>query len=214
MNYEDQLAALQIELVKFPRLGARHGPTHRRGLRGAGCRGQGRLHRAGAPEPETRGSRGWWRCRNRPEREDRAMVFPALHPSSARRRRDPDVRPQAGTTAAWSSMSSASARPKERQIVLPPVCPITKKMLVDDGIRLTKIWLNVGRAEQLRPLFSTAKRDPLKQWKLSWIDVEGLKKMGHLFRRHRRDAVGWAHTAPRALDGDPIRRQSAGPGLP
>ncbi len=53
--------------------------------------------------------------------------------------------------------------------------PDFEKMLVDDGIQLFKIWLNVGRAEQLRR-FLDRESDPLKQWKLSWIDVEGLKK--------------------------------------
>ena len=50
-----------------------------------------------------------------------------------------------------------------------------EKMLVDEGITLVKFWLNVGRAEQLRR-FLSRESDPLKQWKLSWIDVEGLKK--------------------------------------
>ncbi|MEQ9259917.1 MAG: polyphosphate kinase 2 [Roseovarius sp.] len=50
-----------------------------------------------------------------------------------------------------------------------------EKMLVDEGIHLFKFWLNVGRAEQL-DRFLKRERDPLKQWKLSWIDVEGLKK--------------------------------------
>jgi polyphosphate kinase 2 len=50
-----------------------------------------------------------------------------------------------------------------------------EKMLIDDGIRLFKIWLNVGRATQLKR-FLDRERDPLKQWKLSWIDVEGLSK--------------------------------------
>ncbi len=53
--------------------------------------------------------------------------------------------------------------------------PDFEKMLVDEGIHLFKIWLNVGRAEQLRR-FLARESDPLKQWKLSWIDVEGLKK--------------------------------------
>lgn len=53
--------------------------------------------------------------------------------------------------------------------------PDFEDMLVDEGILLVKIWLNVGRAEQLRRFLSREK-DPLKQWKLSWIDVEGLKK--------------------------------------
>ena len=48
-------------------------------------------------------------------------------------------------------------------------------MLIDSGIIFRKIWLTVGRAEQLRR-FLARESDPLKQWKLSWIDVEGLKK--------------------------------------
>lgn len=47
--------------------------------------------------------------------------------------------------------------------------------LADDGIHLFKFWLNVGRAEQIRRFISREK-DPLKKWKLSWIDVEGLEK--------------------------------------
>ncbi|WP_298906293.1 polyphosphate kinase 2 [uncultured Aliiroseovarius sp.] len=53
--------------------------------------------------------------------------------------------------------------------------PEFEDMLVDEGIHFVKIWLNVGRAEQLRRFLSREK-DPLKQWKLSWIDVEGLNR--------------------------------------
>ncbi|MBL4628470.1 MAG: polyphosphate kinase 2 [Roseicyclus sp.] len=53
--------------------------------------------------------------------------------------------------------------------------PGVESTVATDGIYLTKIWLNVGRAEQLRR-FLDREDDPLKQWKLSWIDVEGLKK--------------------------------------
>ncbi len=51
--------------------------------------------------------------------------------------------------------------------------PDFERMLVDDGIAMVKLWLNVGRAEQLRR-FLNREKDPLKQWKLSRIDVEGL----------------------------------------
>ncbi|MBD3663142.1 polyphosphate kinase 2 [Sulfitobacter aestuariivivens] len=50
-----------------------------------------------------------------------------------------------------------------------------EEMLVDDGIHLFKFWLNVGRAEQLRRMLAR-ESDPLKQWKLSGIDVKGLSK--------------------------------------
>lgn len=51
--------------------------------------------------------------------------------------------------------------------------PGFEQMLKDDGITLIKIWLTVGRAEQLRR-FLARESDPLKQWKLSPIDVKGL----------------------------------------
>ncbi|MEO1557792.1 MAG: polyphosphate kinase 2 [Pseudomonadota bacterium] len=50
-----------------------------------------------------------------------------------------------------------------------------EEMMVNDGIYVFKFWLNVCRAEQLRRIMAR-ERNPLKQWKLSWIDVEGLKK--------------------------------------
>jgi polyphosphate kinase 2 len=53
--------------------------------------------------------------------------------------------------------------------------PDFERMLVDEGIVFRKLWLNVGRAEQLRRMLDR-ERDPLKQWKLSWIDVEGLNR--------------------------------------
>ncbi len=70
-------------------------------------------------------------------------------------------------------------------------------MLVDEGITLVKLWLNVGRAEQLRR-FLKRESDPLKQWKLSWIDVEGLKKwddytqaIGETFEKTHSDIAPW-----------------------
>ena len=53
--------------------------------------------------------------------------------------------------------------------------PQFEGMLVDEGITLIKIWLSVDRAEQLKR-FLDRERDPLKQWKLSQIDIDGLKK--------------------------------------
>lgn len=50
-----------------------------------------------------------------------------------------------------------------------------ERALVDDGIKLFKVWLNVGRAEQLQR-FLKREKDPLKQWKLSPIDINGLER--------------------------------------
>ena len=53
--------------------------------------------------------------------------------------------------------------------------PAFEQMVADEGIIYLKIWLEVGRAEQLRR-FLDREGDLLKQWKLSQIDVDGLGK--------------------------------------
>ncbi len=75
--------------------------------------------------------------------------------------------------------------------------PEFEQMLVDEGIHFFKIWLNVGRAEQLRR-FLAREKDPLKQWKLSWIDVEGLNRwdaytdaIQETFDRSHTDTAPW-----------------------
>ncbi len=54
------------------------------------------------------------------------------------------------------------------------LCPGFETAMIEDGIHLVKFWLTVSRPEQLRR-FLARETDPLKQWKLSNIDVEGLK---------------------------------------
>ncbi len=53
--------------------------------------------------------------------------------------------------------------------------PAFEKMIVDEGIILVKIWLEVSRPAQLQR-FLDREKDPLKQWKLSSIDIDGLPK--------------------------------------
>ena len=53
--------------------------------------------------------------------------------------------------------------------------PEFERMLVDEGIFFIKLWLEVGQAEQLKR-FLDREQDPLKQWKLSQIDIDGLAK--------------------------------------
>lgn len=53
--------------------------------------------------------------------------------------------------------------------------PQMERMLVGSGIRLFKFWFSVTREEQLRR-FQSRKQDPLKQWKLSPVDIASLDK--------------------------------------
>ncbi len=53
--------------------------------------------------------------------------------------------------------------------------PAFEEVLVQEGVHLIKLWFNVSRAEQLRRMLAR-EGHPLKQWKLSRIDVDGLGK--------------------------------------
>jgi polyphosphate kinase 2 len=51
------------------------------------------------------------------------------------------------------------------------ICPQVEKYIVDSGILLIKFWLEVGKKEQERR-FAARVDDPMRQWKLSPMDVE------------------------------------------
>ncbi len=54
-------------------------------------------------------------------------------------------------------------------------CPPFERMLVESGIALFKYWFSVTRKEQARR-FRSRKVDPLKQWKLSPVDLSSFDK--------------------------------------
>lgn len=51
------------------------------------------------------------------------------------------------------------------------VCPVFEHQIIDSGIQLIKFWLEVGKDEQERR-FEARIDDPMRQWKLSPMDVE------------------------------------------
>jgi polyphosphate kinase 2 len=55
------------------------------------------------------------------------------------------------------------------------LCPVVERWVVDSGIFLIKTWLEVGMAEQDRR-FHARMHDPLRQWKLSPMDVESYSR--------------------------------------
>jgi len=54
-------------------------------------------------------------------------------------------------------------------------CPEFERHLVRSGVHLVKFWFSVSRAEQRRR-FKERKAHPLKQWKLSQVDMASLDK--------------------------------------
>ncbi len=53
--------------------------------------------------------------------------------------------------------------------------PKLEKMLVDSGIAVTKFWFSVTQSEQ-RTRFIIRQVDPVRQWKLSPMDLESLDR--------------------------------------
>ncbi|MFX0539308.1 polyphosphate kinase 2 [Ornithinimicrobium sp. Y1847] len=75
--------------------------------------------------------------------------------------------------------------------------PLFEKMLVDSGISITKFWFSVTRTEQ-RTRFAIRQLDPVRQWKLSPMDLESLDRWEdytaakeEMFRRTDSDWAPW-----------------------
>ncbi|HEX6249655.1 MAG TPA: polyphosphate kinase 2 [Nocardioidaceae bacterium] len=54
-------------------------------------------------------------------------------------------------------------------------CPIFERLLVEDGILLRKYWFSVSDQEQQRR-FKSRLEDPMRQWKLSPMDLESITR--------------------------------------
>ena len=54
-------------------------------------------------------------------------------------------------------------------------CPLFERLLVEDGVLLRKYWFSVSDQEQQRR-FKARLKDPMRQWKLSEIDLESITR--------------------------------------
>ena len=75
--------------------------------------------------------------------------------------------------------------------------PLFEQLLVESGIHVTKFWFSVTQSEQ-RTRFIIRQVDPVRQWKLSPIDLESLDKWDaytaakeQMFRRTDTDIAPW-----------------------
>ena len=87
------------------------------------------------------------------------------------------------------------------------MCPLMEKYIVDGGIQLIKFWLEVGDKEQKRR-FEARMADPLRQWKLSPMDLPSRSKWFEYSRARDRmlDATDSKHAPWRIVRSDDKRR--------
>jgi polyphosphate kinase 2 len=64
---------------------------------------------------------------------------------------------------------------KKRYETFLELCPQIEQYIIDAGIILIKVWLEVGMKEQERR-FAARVEDPLRQWKLSPMDIESYSR--------------------------------------
>jgi polyphosphate kinase len=74
---------------------------------------------------------------------------------------------------------------KEQYKTFLKLCPTVEKYVVDAGIILLKYWLEVGKKEQQRR-FEARIKDPLRQWKLSPMDLESFRRWNEYSRARDR----------------------------
>lgn len=92
----------------------------------------------------------------------------------------------------------------ERALTL---CPVFEKYLVEGGIQLIKVWLEVSNEEQERR-FEARVEDPLRQWKLSPMDLPSREKWYEYSRARDRmlDATDTKHAPWYLVRSDNKRR--------
>ena len=71
--------------------------------------------------------------------------------------------------------------------------PEFERMLTASGVHLMKFWFSVSRHEQLRR-FNARKNDPLKQWKLSPMDMASLD-LWEEYTKAKEDMFFYTNTA-------------------
>jgi polyphosphate kinase 2 len=87
------------------------------------------------------------------------------------------------------------------------LCPLVEKFIVDSGIQLIKIWLEVSDKEQKRR-FEARIDDPLRQWKLSPMDLPSRERWFDYSRARDKmlEATDTKHAPWHVLRSDDKRR--------
>jgi len=96
---------------------------------------------------------------------------------------------------------------KEQYETFLRLCPPVEEMIVGSGIQLIKLWLEVGQQEQERRMTARIE-DPMRQWKLSPMDVESWPRWYEYSRARDRmlEATDSAHAPWYILRSDDKRR--------
>jgi polyphosphate kinase 2 len=171
-EYDEAKYLLQVELLKFQRYAADEGTKHILLFEGRDAAGKGGTIKRFMEHLNPRYARTV--ALTRPsDREQNQWYF----------QRYVQYLPTAGEMVlfdrSWYNRAGVervmgfSSQPEYEQFMAQ--APLFERMLVDSGISLTKYWFSVTQSEQ-RTRFIIRQVDPVRQWKLSPLDLESLDK--------------------------------------
>ena len=108
------------------------------------------------------------------DREKTPDILPALHAASSGRWRNRDLRPKL-VQSRRRRIRHGLLHQGRTQALSRALAPEVEKYIVDAGIILIKFWLEAGMEEQEKR-FAARIDDPLRQWKLSPMDLESYRR--------------------------------------
>jgi polyphosphate kinase 2 len=82
--------------------------------------------------------------------------------------------------------------PQQYEIFMQQVTEF-EHMLYEDGIIIIKFWFSISKEEQLRR-FESRKKNPLKQWKLSPVDMQAQEKWD-IYTKYKEEMFRRTHTS-------------------
>jgi polyphosphate kinase len=171
-EYEIQKRLLQIELLKLQKWSQRTGARHVILFEGRDAAGKGGTIKRFMEHLNPRGARVV--ALEKPTERERTQWYfqryvPHLPASGEMVLFDRSWYNRAGVERVMGFCS-----PEQHTEFINQV-PLFEQMLVNDGISLTKLWFSVSAAEQ-RTRFAIRQVDPVRQWKLSPMDLASLDK--------------------------------------
>lgn len=83
---------------------------------------------------------------------------------------------------------------KEQHSRFLELCPVVEKYIVEGGIHLIKMWIEMSNEEQKRR-FEARIEDPLRQWKLSPMDLPSRDRRRGLTTTRRRSRADGSSAA-------------------
>ena len=191
--YEAEIAKLQVEIAHLQAWVKESGARIVIIFEGRDAAGKGGVIKRLIERVSPRAS-AWWRCPLLPIVRRASCICSA----TSRNCRPPERSSSstaAGTTGPASSVSWGSAR-RIRRDASSSSSPRFEAAIVEGGVQILKYFLDVSEEEQERR-FRQRIDDPVRQWKLSPMDVEMLPPLVGLHPRLRRDDPGDRHAGTR-----------------